>query len=400
MVNINKKKILGLSLAITMSLGSLGSPVFATEIATLSADGNTKKVAEKNEPQIIKLSIEDAYKKMDKGLDMELIKIRTLQDQGISNKYSESVDKFKKTKAFYKDNNIMAVVDSTAENVMKAKEKFAESVFKDNEEARIKKLHRDVFEKYFKLQNMEYSYKVATDNLALAKQTFKNTKLKFQVGSVSKMAVMSAEKGVNSALNNLEKIKIGLSQAKMSLNLTLGLPLDTVVILTSNLTEKDTLNDIEIDFKKEYEKSLKENLGIKEAKHLCNISEINFHNYEAYPIYSGSYLQAKAQFLSSKLNMKTSPQRLYMSLKYKYDNFINGQNSLKRAKEDSKNASEMARLVQLQYKEGMTTIDKVNETNLNSYMAHIKYGEALLNLKLAKEDWFLSIGKGIEPATI
>lgn len=330
----------------------------------------------------IKLSLEDAYKKM--STDSPQAEVASLNKQkvlGVAQGYSEKVSLINKMKDFGGD------YSTTDKNILNIQKEFASTQASKNYEAEMNQLRSETMKNYYTLKELENQVQIAKDNLALREKLLSNTQLKFKLGTVSKSDLLQAEISVNEAKDMLLAAQNGLSSMKMGFNQFMGYSLMQNVTLTDTIKEvpmpKKSLADTIKD-------ALKNRNEVHEADYLVKISTLNLNNYAAYPRSSSTYINAKMSMLSAETNKKNVPLTIerdvrtkYMTVNEKYAAVQTGKKSVEKAKESE-------RLAQLQYDAGMATLSDVEGAQLAYYEAQMKYSKTLLEYNLAVYDYELA----------
>lgn len=345
---------------------------------------------------IVKLSLNDTYKKLDTSTSMELIKNQKQSDFGIAQGYSEEAHRMGK------DSNDPSsasfwTYDSSSKKMKQAMRDFAKSMIEPNNTARINKLHRDTFEQYYTLKNAETQVSIAKDNLAITQKLLTNSQLKLKLGTISKMDVLTAEMNVKTAKDSYKAAQDGLNSLKMAFNTSMNYPLMQDIALT------DTINEVSLPattLEDAIKSALTNRLELKEAAYNVQMAKLGMDNAKQYPSLSATYLNAQSAMLSAELGNTTTPKKVEMDIRTKYMSMMTAYQEVQSGKQNVSNAKETARLAQLQYDSGMTTVTTVQQANYSCYNAQLEQSKALLEYNLAVEDFKLAQGLGTAAATI
>ena len=340
----------------------------------------------------IKVSLQDAYKKLESSKTMEYITIQKKMDEAVAKGYLESVKDLREL-----DRANSAAYDAVTEKQAKAMKAFAAEMLEPNNTARINKLNRDTFEQYYKLKNMETQLSIAENNLSISKTLLSNVELKYKLGTVSNMEVLTAQMDVKTAEDTYKDALDGLNNLKMAFNLTMSYDLMQGVSLTDEVKEialpKTTLETA-------IKSALANRNEIKESAYGVTMAQYGLDQYNYYPKTSSKYLSAYAALLSAQTNNQNEPGVIEMDVRTKYLAMMNAYQKVQSGKQEVSNAKETARLAQLQYDSGVTTLPTVQQANLGYYKAQLEQANALITYNLAVEDYKLAQGVGVEAASL
>ncbi len=362
-----------------------GAAVKATDAAVSTAD-----MTFTGEP--IKLSLEDAYKKMlSDSPGAEMAALNKQSANGVANGYGESVSLINKSKELGGD------YSTTDKNILQIQKDYASSQGTRNFDSEINKLKSDTLKNYFTLKEIENQVQIAKDNLALKEKLLSNTQLKYKLGTVSKSDVLQAETSVYEAKDSLLAAQNGLNTMKMGFNQFMGYGLMQNVVLT------DTINEVPLS-SKTLGASIKDALAnrneIREADYLVKVSTLNMNNFKGYPTTSSRYIKAKMSMLMAETGKKNAPLTVESDVRTKYMKMNEKYSAVQTGKKAVENAKETERLARLQYDAGMATLSDVEGAQLAYYSKQLEYSKALLEYNLAINDYELASTVGTEPATI
>jgi len=430
MINENKnKKIISLLISLCLVLSvSLVGVVFADdgvdqkELANLENEAeaavNDVLVAEPlPKTNAFDLSLDAAIKHMDESVQMQMIKIQNMSDRAVAAGSTEGLkaiekakDSLKAARAYAQENpdsveaqTAYAYADSAYSaasgskkqlEIMKA---YAKSQLTPNDTARKDALKLSSKEMYYNLKNLEKQVSIAVDNYEITKSTYEKTKLKYDLGTVSKMDLLNAESDLNKAKDTKLSAEDGLAQLKMGFNMFFGYDLMQEVNLTSDI-EEVALSSISLE--DGIKSALSMRNEIKEAKYALDIAKLNYATYRAYTSKSSKHLAAEAQYLAAKANNDTINDTIEMDVRSKYMAMEEAYEALKTAKLSESNAIESAKLAELQYDAGYCTLTVIQQAQLGSYQAQIAKAQALLDLALAVDEYEYSTGYGVKAASL
>lgn len=340
----------------------------------------------------VKVSLQDAYTKLQSSKTMEFITIQKKMDEAVAKGYLESVKDLREL-----DREDSAAYDAITEKQAKVMKAFAAEMIEPNNTARINKLNRDTFEQYYKLKNMETQLSIAENNLAISKTLLSNVELKYKLGTVSNMEVLTAQMDVKTAEDTYKDAQDGLNNLKMGFNLTMSYDLMQGVALTDEVKE---IALPKVTLETAIKSALANRTEIKEAAYNVTMAECNLDQYKYYPKTSSKYLSASATLLSAQTANQNEPGTIEMDVRTKYLSMMNAYQKVQSGKQEVSNAKETARLAQLQYDSGVTTLPTVQQANLGYYKAQLDQANALLTYNLAVEDYNLAQGVGVTAASL
>lgn len=343
----------------------------------------------------VKLSLDAAYKKMlADSPGAQMAELNKKSAEGVAQGYQESVKSINDAEtnpaAFWQ-------FDNSNKPMLRYNRSYATTQGPKNYEAEINKLKTDTLDNYYTLKELENQVIIAKDNLALKEKLLSNTQLKFKLGTVSKNDVLKAEVAAYEAKDQLTAAENGLSTMKMSFNQFMGYGLMQNVVLT------DTIEEIPLSVKT-LQDSIKSALvnrnEIAEASYNMEMTKLSFANYSKYPSTSSKYIAAKMAMLNAETGFKNAPMTVENDVRTKYMAMYQKYSAVQTGKKSVENSKETLRLTQLQYDSGMATFSDVESAQLGYFNQQIAYSKALLEYRLAVNDYDLSSGVGVKAATI
>jgi len=345
----------------------------------------------------IKLSLEDAYKKMlTDSPGAKMAELNRQAAEGVAKGYSESISSLRDLKES-SDPADNWFYDPSNEKMARANKVFATAQGPKNYEAEINSLRTDTLKNYYTLKELENQAIIAKSNLDLKEKLLSNTQLKYKIGTVSKNDVLKAEISFNEAQDQLAAATNGLNSMRMAFNLFMGYD------LMQNLDLTDTINEIPLSqkpLKNSITSALKNRNEIHEAAFNLEIAKLNMISYSAYPSLSSKYIGAKILLLKAQTAFDNAPLSIEKDVRTKFMEMNQKYSAVQTGKKSVENAKETLRLTQLQYDAGMATLTNVEEAQLGYYNAQLSLSKALLEYNLAVNDYELSSGVGTETATI
>lgn len=403
------KKILCTSLALLLILSGI-TVAFATETAkpalaaaettttptaieTTGAAVTTASMTFTGAP--IKLSLDDAYKKM--LADSPGAKMADLNRQsadGVAKGYGESVQSINRAEDDEKESNTVNwFLDTSSKVMLEANQKYAKAQGPRNYQAELNGLKRDTLENYYTLKELENQATIAKDNLTLKEKLLSNTQLKYKLGTVSKSDVLKAETSVLQAKDGLIAAENGLSTMRMAFNQFMGYDLMQNVALTDTIKEVPlSTNTLAASIKN----ALENRNEIFNAVYNLEMSKYQLDSFKAYPRSSSKYINALMAVLSAETGSKNAPLTVERDVRTKYMEMNAKYSAVQTGKKAVENAKETERLTRLQYDAGMATLSDVETAQLGYYNEQLDYSKALLQYNLAVHDYELASTVGAE----
>ena len=362
----------------------------------------------------VSLTLDEALTQLDTSVQMQLIEIQHLGDKAVAAGSSEGLDAIKEAKDALRTLKQAAElsgsaelmnqyrsaafsVDTSSKKQLEMMKSFANEMIPANDTARKNSLNLSATEMYYNLKNMEAQCAIAKDNYDITKTIYEKTQLKYKLGTVSKMDLLSAESDVNTAKDSKIAAENGLAQLQMAFNMFFGYNLNQKVTLTTALGETELPS---VTLEDGIKSALANRAEIKEAKYNYSIAKMDFSGYKAYPSTTSKYLGAKAKFLAAEANYNTAADSVEMDVSTKYMDMMQAYEAVKSSATTVANAKETVRLAQLQYEKGYCTLTTVQQAQLGSYSAQLAQAKAFLDLKLAVEKYEYSTGVGLKAATL
>lgn len=420
------RKVICTSIVLLLILGGLTAS-FATEATSGSAAASTDTAVTAEaavEPAsdmtftgpAIKLSLEDAYKKMlADSFGAKIAELNKQSAEGVAKGLGESVQYMKRSEQkaetaidFLNSDpsnttNVAIALeiewsyDKSNKKMLEANKKYATEQGPKNYQAEINSLKRDTLENYYKLKELENQVAIAKDNVALKEKLLANTQLKYKLGTVSKNDVLKAETAVYEAKDGLLAAESGLKSMKMGFNIFMGYDLMQDVTLT------DSIKEVPLSAKS-LDASIKDALSnrneISESVYNLEMSKLGLDSVIAYPRSSSKYIKANMAVLSAETGARNVPLQVESDVRTKYMNMYTKYSAVQTGKKSVDNAKETVRLAQLQYDAGMATLSDVEGAQLAYYNEQLSYSKALLEYNLAVQDYELASTVGTQTSVI
>lgn len=364
---------------------------------------NAPAVKEHFTPELlpkINLNLEEAYKKMEKDSPQAImVNFNFDNEKAVGLGYTENLSNIRKAerKAASDPSFSMWAPDTSSKLTLELSRDFAKVQAPKNYEAGMNALKMQTYEMYYKHKYIEAQLKAAKDNLDRNNQLYKNTQLRLQVGKASKLDMLNAENNLNEAKDGYNAALNGYEQFKMQFNLFMGYNIHQPVNLTESLVPLDfPTQTVDAAIKSALEKRNE----IYEAEYKSKLAQVNLDNYKAYPHNSAKYKKAKLGVDMAAEAIKRTPSKIEIEVRTKYMDMKQKYDLVQTGKKSYDNAREAARLGELQFKTGFSTITDSAGLNLAAFNMEQNYYKAILDYNMAVQAYNLCSGVGLEPAAI
>ncbi|MBK5261895.1 MAG: TolC family protein [Peptostreptococcaceae bacterium] len=345
----------------------------------------------------ITLTLQDAYTKLESSSTRKQLDLNKKSDEAVAKGYAESYSTAIKQEAAANASTDFSSYSSANNKMYAAQKKFAASMIEANNTARLSKMNRDAFEKYFTIENAAQKLAIAQNNLSLKEKLLVAANQKYEQGTVSKADVLNATINVKTAEDQSISAKNTLENLKMNFNIYLGYDLLQELVLTDSIQESDLS---ETSLEDAIKAALENRNEIKQATYNLELAQLNFNNYKAYPTSSAKYLTAETKLLMAQSNVDIMPATIEMDIRSKYSAMTEKYHIVQTGKQNVLNAEEATRIAESRYSVGMSTLSDVQQAQITQYNAQLSQANSLLEFKLAVEDYNLAAGIGITAANL
>lgn len=253
-------------------------------------------------------------------------------------------------------------------------------------QASLETINLQVKQKYYSVLEAAELIEVCRGELERAQKQLKNAEVAFQVGTVAKTDVLSAQVGYANAQAALTQAENTLSLAKLELNKTMGVDLHNNYELT---TKVEYIPMEAIDLNKVIEEAFNTRLDVIAAQIAKEIADENYDLIKGYT--APDTFDAKTAKIDADiagLNLEDARENVIKDLTSAYLNINAMEKTLQSLNAAEEQARENMRLVQLRYEVGMaTTIDvldaSVQLSNVQAKRVNALYGYDLAKLTFA-----------------
>lgn len=350
--------------------------VFILILATAGAT-----VGDTAEPEIKSLSLAQAVEMAMKdnlqvelaALGLEQAELALEQAKFAQKKALNQIDKY----SLAKDQNMALVLDvvpvqsESAKVIAEVGKAYTENVIKFGVEAA-----------YYGVLRAEKMLEVSEASLLRAQEQLKQAEAKFKAGTVAKYELISAEAQLKSAEAAVNEAKAGAEKARMTLNQTLRLNLDTPVKLTDQFSFAPA-GDIDTD--KVFQEMTEKDSSYVLAREKYNINKVNFDYHQKYFTKNTfAYREAEYAFKESEVNLEHAKTQLQLNIKNAYMDLKTAEDNYHVLTKSVEQAKEAYRLTKLRYDVGMATGYDLLGAETALKQADMALLNALYNYNLAK----------------
>jgi len=279
---------------------------------------------------------------------------------------------------------------SEAESLSAANIKYVQSE-KTALNKKIAKQKMEVVEEQVKLLIKQYYYavlqardivEVSQSSLERAQKELENAEIAFEVGTVAKTDVLSAQMGVANAQAQLTADKNDYQLAVIDLNSAIGLPLDTPLELTTKVEYKAP--EV-VDLAKTIEEAKKTRLDVASAEAAKLVAEKQYEIDKKYTS-TGTFTTklAALDITSAELEIENTYNEVVSDITKAYLNVQAADDTVKYMNAAVEQAQENFRLTSLRYQVGMATMLDVLDASVQLADMQAKQVKALYSFDLAK----------------
>lgn len=382
------KKFLSFILALVLILGSSASAF---------ADGEEMEFTGEE----IALSLEQVVEHiMTTGTGIQLVEIHKLSDKAIADGYADSYQTVKD--ALDMINNMpfsMAIsmgltgqVEGIDEVVLKKTRDFAKSNLEKNYQADLNNLESSAYSLYYQtLQAQEY-YKISEEALANAQNTYDVVQKKYNLGSASKLELLSAENSLTSAKSDLVAAKAAYSSARMNFNMQMGYDLLANTVLTQEI---ERAAEPEITLEEAVASALENRNEVGQVAFGYDLQKTMWTHTKLVTGYnSAEYQKQKAAFLQMEYSYNNLGTQIELSIRAEYLNLQAKKEAAKAAESTAALAETAYRIQQISYNLGACTLNDLQATLTQLNGAKLAEISAVCDYNQAVQTFIFDCGVG------
>ncbi len=334
------------------------------------------------------------------GTAIETAKINKKSDEAIANGYSESYDTVQSTLNYLNSISLasasaLGISDSASSldaKVAKLTRDFTKANLETNYQTELNSIEKNAIQLYYTTLQAQERYNIAADDLLAKQTTLNSVQKRYNLGTASRIDLMTAQNILISAKNGLMESLTTYNSAKMNFNLQMGYPLMQEIVFTreSIVTTEPSIilsqaiasaqqnrNEVKVtDFAFELQKMLFNNAKVTTSK------------------LSSAYKKQEVTFLKAKQQMLQIEDQIAMDIRVKYMGLIQKRQAVVSSESTLALTSEGYRIAQLTYNAGMSTLAKLQESQVQFSQAKLANVSALADYALAVHDFEYAQGVG------
>jgi outer membrane protein len=370
-----KKKLLwGLAVVLVLVLATAG----VTVGDTVTPEEKTLSLI-----QAVELALKDNNQIELADLGVEKANLTLEQKEFTKKKTLNQMDKY----SLNKDQNMAFILDvdpalaQSGKVIAETKKAYTENSIKFGVEAA-----------YYGVLRAEKMLEVSQASYKRAEEQWKQAQAKFKAGTVAKIDVISAEAQLKSAEAALNEGKAGVEKARMALNQTLNLSLDTPIKLTDKFSFEPAG---EIDIDKIFQEMTVKDLPYVSTKEGYHMSQVSWEYCQKY--YTSNtfkYREAEYAFKEAEVNLANAKTQLELNIKNAYLDLKTAEDNYHVLTKNVEQAQEAYRLTKLRYDVGMATGYDILGAETALKQAEMALLNALYNYNLAKAKFTYGIFGG------
>ena len=365
------KKLAGIILAGTLLLtgalipGSLPVSAGDEQVVDLTLEQAITIAMEKNaDVNLAKLGVKKAEKGLDEAKRLKK-RLEDGEDGGSLPLYLEMLSSYEK--ALQK-----IVVPRKAQMELTLAKKGLEAQ-ENGTKLAVENVYYDVLKSRTELENAKDALKRAEERLRLAK-------VSFDAGTAPQLQIINAEVTLAQKKVRLSAAESSYKSNILQFNNTLGLPLNTIIKLTSSFE----FAPLEVDLEKEITEAKEFDVTYLAAQEAFAVAEKQFEQAEKF--YSPNiykHKEAQYAFEETKLNAEKAEKNLAISISTAYFTLQSAQESYQAMEKGVEQAEEAYRLTKLRSEIGMSTQIELQEASDTLDEARAQLLSALYDYNLA-----------------
>ncbi len=246
---------------------------------------------------------------------------------------------------------------------------------------------------YFNLLNSQDNLKINKDILKATKENLEYANEKYKAGAISLIELIRAENALAQVEYELKVSERDLDYKAMEFNKTLGLSLDTEVVLTDSL-EIEIPTDISPN--KGIEKAFEERYELIAAKEQVEVSKLSLDIVSSY--YTPNtykYQQAKYDYELDKYLFENTKQDVELSVRKAYMDMLNAHESIDILDKSIEQIEKVYEITRTKFDAGMATNNDLIEALNQLKEFRLNRARAILAYNLAKKQYDISCGIGL-----
>lgn len=384
------KKVLALVLVCTMILGA-----FSISYA-IGTDGN-KASAAKGSGTVTETSqtLENMSFSLEQAMDYALehsqdIAIQDAEIDAAEMEYKEAQNELYKARAAVRREEGTYPTNLQYERgVMERSNELIKDRAYWNKDIAMNAIRYDVQSAYADLLLANKSVEIAQEGLNLSQTLYDQGQVMYKVGTISKQDLLDIELALYQSQTSVDSAKMAYDMQLMSFNDTLGLPLETKIQLTDDITYQEYED---IDLSAAIKEASETNKSLYVLQENLDLQKINLEITEVqYPDNTFEYRTAAVAIPKAEKSLESVKTQLEMGVRSAYLQLLNAEKQIKTAQKSVEIAQNSYDMVQVSFKVGQSKSTDVTQaqielmnskTNLNQQIH--AYNQALLDFQYSK----------------
>ena len=277
-------------------------------------------------------------------------------------------------------------------DILKLQRDFAREHIEDNYQVEMNTIRLDTIQTYYGLLQANDALRIQEENLAVQQDLYQLTQRKYELGTVSKIDLLTAKNAVITAESDVTSAKNMVAQAKMAVNMLLEQPLMQELELT---TRYEALELPTITLTEAINSAMDRRNELVSAEFAQKVMEINFKSARyRYGTLSTKYKEAEVQMKQVEQLCKMMPATIEMDIRTRYADVHAKHQAVQAAQNTLDFAKEGFRISQITYDAGMNTISDVHQAQVGVLGAELGLSSAIATYNQAVYEFELAIKEG------
>ena len=285
-------------------------------------------------------------------------------------------------------------VTETNEEILKLQRDFARAHIEDNYQTELNTIRLSTIQTYYGLLQANDALRIQEENLQVQKDLLALTQKKYDLGTVSRIDLLTAKNAVVTAESDVTSAKNMVAQAKMGVNMLLEQPLMQELQLT---TRYEALALPTITLTEAINSAMDQRNELVAAEFTQKVMNINFKSIRyRYGQQSTKYKEAEVQMKQVEQLCKMMPQNVEMDIRTRYADVHAKHQAVQAAQNTLDFAKEGFRISQITYNAGMNTISDVHQAQVGVLGAELGLSSAIAAYNQAVYEFEVAVGAGTE----
>ena len=261
-----------------------------------------------------------------------------------------------------------------------------------NLEMKENQIKYNVEKAYFDLLQKQEELRISGENLALSQKQYNNSKLRYDLGMISKQQLLGIELGLSQAQSGYDAAEMIYEIQLLSFKRTLGLPLEKGIKLTSVIEVKEYEP---IDLEESIKLALENNAGVIISKENAVIQPLILEATSGrFPPITFRYRKQETEVAKAEENLQQAKVGVEMGVRTSILNLKTAEEQIITFQKAVAMASETVKIAELSFELGQNTPADVLEANINLMNAKKNLAQQIHAFNMALLDYRYSIGVG------